>query len=222
MILYIVPKYLKNANFCQPNKKNQNFLLKFCSSIVSLSPKRTLSKNKCHNRKWTFFCCVRRNDGGQVPMWLIKKRISALLLLCYCLFFSACSSIPRVPISFLVQSQVNINSDGHLQALPVRLRIYQLSDISQFKEATFKALWKMDKAVLANSLISVKEITVLPSMKESITLTRAEGANYIGVIALFRKVKTAQWRAYSKIDSQAKSLIASMKISVSGNKVRLK
>ena len=80
----------------------------------------------------------------------------------------------------------------------------------------------MDKAVLANSLISVKEITVLPSMKESITLTRAEGANYIGVIALFRKVKTAQWRAYSKIDSQAKSLIASMKISVSGNKVRLK
>ena len=51
----------------------------------------------------------------------------------------------------------NLNLNQYDEALPVVLRVYQLSDIQSFKTATFEDLWKSDKSVLSNTLITVEE-----------------------------------------------------------------
>ena len=137
-------------------------------------------------------------------------------------FLFACSSLPVVPVSFNVKSADNINGYINETSLPVRLRIYQLSELSPFKEATFRELWKLDKQVLGDSLIAVDEITITPHSTVSIKIERQDKTTYIGVFAVFRHPELGKWRAYQKVSSQASSLLSSTSIAVNGNSVRVK
>lgn len=134
----------------------------------------------------------------------------------------ACSGVSLVPVSFNIASSSLINSSENETSLPVRVRIYQLSELNKFKDATFRELWKMDKQTLGDTLISSKELTVTPSLHSKFKLDRQTKANYIGVMALFRHPELGKWRAYQKVDSQASSLISSMTVRIDGNSVRIK
>lgn len=131
-----------------------------------------------------------------------------------------CTNLSLVPISFHIKAKNNLNTDQYRQSLPVQLRIYQLKELSSFKEATFKQLWKQDKQILADSLVSVKELTVMPSSKLKLKIERAPATKYIGVIALFRESYRAHWRAYQPVHSQVSALMTSMHLSLSSSSVR--
>ena len=135
---------------------------------------------------------------------------------------TSCSKVGIVPVSLTVAGDKVINSSESESSLPVRLRLYQLSDLTKFQDATFRELWKMDKQTLAESYISSQEFTVAPDSKAKLKFDRQEKANYIGVVALFRHPELGKWRASQKISSQAASLISSMSVTVNGNSVRIK
>ncbi len=147
-----------------------------------------------------------------------KSWLICLTALC----LGACSSMAIVPVAFNITATNNINSYEHESALPVRLRIYQLADLNQFKGATFRELWKMDKQILGDSFVSMKEITVTPGLKNKLKISRQDKTNYIGIIAIFRHPELGKWRAYTKVSSQASSLLTSMSVSLNGNSVSLK
>ena len=149
----------------------------------------------------------------------IFRGVRIFLIILSVILATACTSIPRVPVSLTVTSKPNINSGPSLTALPVRVRVYQLRDINEFKDATFKELWKMDKSILGDSFISVKELTITPASKQKLKISRDEDTQYIGVVALFRKPQLSKWRVYKRVDWQAKSLISAMNIYVAGNTI---
>lgn len=131
---------------------------------------------------------------------------------------TACTS---TQVKLDVSATDNLNLNEFDEALPVVLRIYQLTDVQGFKTATFEELWKSDKSVLANSLITVAEKTVNPSDKLSIDFEQAEGAKYVAVLALFRDRSDENWRVYHELDSGTVQLSTSLDVLLTSNAISL-
>jgi type VI secretion system protein VasD len=130
----------------------------------------------------------------------------------------ACTS---TQVNLDVSATDNLNLNQFDEALPVVLRVYQLSDIQGFKTATFEELWKSDNSVLANSLITVEERTVNPSEKINIDFEQAEEAKYVAVFALFRDRSDDNWRVYHELDSGTVQLSTSLDILLTSNAITL-
>ncbi|WP_448565356.1 type VI secretion system lipoprotein TssJ [Thalassotalea ganghwensis] len=131
---------------------------------------------------------------------------------------AACTST-QVKLDVVATDNLNLNQFD--EALPVVLRIYQLSDIQGFNSATFEQLWKSDKSVLANSLITVEERTVNPSDRLTIAFEQAEEAKYVAVFALFRDRSADKWRVFHELDSGTVQLSTSLDVMLTSNSVSL-
>ena len=143
----------------------------------------------------------------------LVKLITILLL--SATLFSCVSTKVKLDVS----ATDNLNLNQFDEALPVVLRVYQLSDIQSFKSATFEQLWKSDKSVLANSLITVEERIVNPAEKLNITFEQADGAKYVAAFALFRDRADDNWRVYHELDSGTVQLSTSLDIRLTSNAV---
>ncbi len=93
-------------------------------------------------------------------------------------------------------STKRLNSDEEGAALPVMVRVYQLQSKDKFEQATFKSLWKNDKEFLGEDLLERKDITLHPDSEVVLDLEveTKKGANYLGVMALFRQPEGDSWR----------------------------
>ncbi len=136
----------------------------------------------------------------------------------FAILMTACTS---TQVKLEVAATDNLNMNRFDEALPVVLRVYQLSDIQSFKTATFEELWKSDKSVLANSLITVEERTVNPSEKLTIKFEQAETAKYVGVFALFRDRSDDNWRVFHDLNSGTLKLSTSLEVLLTSNSVKL-
>jgi len=151
-----------------------------------------------------------------------KIYLPTIIFYCIILLLNSCSSLPLVPISYQIKSSTNLNSDDYESSLPVLVRIYQLSDIASFREATFRQLWKSDKQILGDSFVSVKSLTIPPGQNITIKQDRNNKTKYIGLLALFRHPELGRWRSYKQVSSQASSLLTSMNIYLTANSVSIK
>lgn len=146
------------------------------------------------------------------------KLVKSLTILAVALSLFACSS---TQVKLDVSATDNLNLNQFDEALPVVLRVYQLSDVQGFKTATFEELWKSDKSVLANSLITVEERTVNPSEKVNINFEQATEAKYVAVFALFRDRADENWRVYHELDSGTVQLSTSLDVLLTSNAITL-
>jgi len=143
-------------------------------------------------------------------------KLLALIVIAYSLV--ACTS---TQVKLDVSATDNLNLNQFDEALPVVLRVYQLSDVQGFKTATFDELWKSDKSVLANSLITVEERTVNPSEKINVNFEQAEEAKYVAIFALFRDRSDENWRVFHELDSGTVKLSTSLDILLTSNAITL-
>lgn len=118
----------------------------------------------------------------------------------------ACTSSVKVT---LVSSD-HLNPDKNGKSLSVIVRVYQLSSKDRFEKADFLSLIKADQRVLDKDFLSRREVTLLPNSKEVIQEDRKDGAQYIGVMALFREGDQV-WR---KVVALKDLWIKSIKLSV--------
>lgn len=113
------------------------------------------------------------------------------------LSLGACgSSTPdptTVAMSITASSSINPNSSS--EPSPVVLRIYQLKSDSAFKAAEFSELFYGDRKVLGADLLGQKEYNVKPGDKLTYDDTVSPETRYIGVVAGFRDIDNATWRA---------------------------
>lgn len=95
-----------------------------------------------------------------------------------------------------MQGTKSLNQDESGDPLPVIVRIYQLRGREKFDQATFKALWKGDKDALEGDLVDRKEFTLHPESKEDVEVEvdKTKGAQFFGVMALFRKPEGTTWK----------------------------
>jgi len=132
------------------------------------------------------------------------------------LLLSGCSS---TDVRLNLSASSDLNSNNHNEPLPVIVRVYQLSDVKSFRNATFDQLWKADELILGSALVDKQELTIKPDAKLDYEFVQADGAEYIAMFALFRNVEKNRWRWLHKLDGGALSLDTEFNIQLMNNKI---
>jgi len=114
----------------------------------------------------------------------------------------ACTSSVKVT---LVSSD-HLNPDKNGKPLSVVVRVYQLGSKDRFEKADFLSLVRADQRVLDKDFLARREVTLLPDSKEVIQEDRKDGAQYIGVMALFREGDQVWRKAVALKDLWIKSI----------------
>ncbi len=144
------------------------------------------------------------------------KRAKALPSVLILLLLSACSS---TDVRLNLSASADLNSNNYSEPLPVIVRVYQLSDVKAFRNASFDQLWKADELVLGSALINKKELTVKPNAKLDYEFVQADGAEYIAMFAMFRHVEKENWRWLYKLNGGTLSFDSEFNIKLMNNKI---
>lgn len=97
-----------------------------------------------------------------------------------------------------VSAAANVNPDARGRPSPVLLRIYELKSAAPFEAADFVALYEKDQSILGAEIVVRDELTLSPG--ESRSVRREAGASkYLAVMAAFRDLERARWRAVSPL-----------------------
>jgi type VI secretion system protein VasD len=81
------------------------------------------------------------------------------------------------------------------QALPIVVRLYELKAQGAFSGADFFSLYEREAKTLGPELIAREELTLSPGQTRPIVKPLDPQARYLGVLAAFRDVDRATWRA---------------------------
>lgn len=121
---------------------------------------------------------------------MLIGRNSLFVMMVVVLLSAGCGNMVKVG----VKSDNDLNIVGSGNALPVVVRVYQLSDDVGFKNAAFRDLWKKDAEALGPALLSVKEVTLQPESKEKITFALDPKTKFVAGFAIFRNPHAAKWK----------------------------
>jgi type VI secretion system protein VasD len=119
------------------------------------------------------------------------------LVLLMTLMLSACASHPpdeRVPTRISLTAGKDVNPDINGRPSPVVVRIFQLHGDAEFLGADFFSLYTKEKESLGASLIASQEFELRPGEHLDTKVPLAKDARYVGAIAAYRDLSTAQWR----------------------------
>jgi type VI secretion system protein VasD len=140
-------------------------------------------------------CMHCRNESGSARRLL---RAAALVCAASALTPACAGAAPtcKVPkaVELEVETSDRMNQDADGRSLPTLLRIYQLSDLSILQMATFEDIWERAKETLGKTLVGVEELTTYPGQVVVRHFDRAEKADFLVGVAIFRNPIGATWR----------------------------
>lgn len=112
---------------------------------------------------------------------------------------SACSSPPPPPPPTLVElsftAAADVNPDPSDRASPIIVRYFQLAGTSAFEKADFFQIHDKEAAFLGPDLITREEVPMVPGATQKASFEAKAGTKFIGVIASYREIDKAEWRA---------------------------
>lgn len=94
-----------------------------------------------------------------------------------------------------VVATADVNRDPSGRALPIVVRLYELRTEGAFAAADFFSLYEKESATLGPSLIAREEVTLAPGQQKLVTRMQSPEAKQLGVLAAFRDIDRAAWRA---------------------------
>lgn len=128
----------------------------------------------------------------------IEAGLLALASLAYAAL-AGCGGPPPPPpptvAALTMTAAADTNPDTGGNAAPVTVRIYQLASTAAFEQADFFQLYNNDQAVLGADLLGRDEVTITPGGSQQLVKDLKPGATAIGVVAAFRDIQHANWRA---------------------------
>lgn len=127
-------------------------------------------------------------------------RASALATLCT-LALAACGGAKPIKpteahAQLIVSSDANPDSTG--RASPIVVRLFQLRNDGEFATADFFALYDKEKETLGASYISREEYVLNPGETRALEVAVNPEARFIGALAAYRDIRSAQWRAVTR------------------------
>jgi type VI secretion system protein VasD len=125
------------------------------------------------------------------------RTIPIAFLMMGCVWIVACSSAPPKPqiVKLTFIASPDVNPDSQNRASPVVVRLYQLKDDAAFKDADIFTLFDKEQATLAAALVSREEYELAPGEHRNVELKLSHDAHFVGVVAGYRDIRNAQWRA---------------------------
>ena len=102
---------------------------------------------------------------------------------------------PPSKLSIRIVAAARLNPDSKARSSPVVVRVYELKSVNQFSSTDFMSLFEQDKTVLANDIVTREEFVIRPGATQTIDKLLPPETRAIGVMAAFRDLNRAKWRA---------------------------
>lgn len=119
-----------------------------------------------------------------------------------------CAGSPDPTVAIIsVTAAADANPDAQGRASPVMLRVYELRSRAGFDGADFFSLYSADRQTLAADLAGKHEQIVTPGASAEIRRAPAPDVRYIGIVAAFRDIERARWRAAVELAPNQTTLI---------------
>lgn len=128
-------------------------------------------------------------------------RPAAAGMLVMLLALAGCAtSSPQRPVQVRTQlsAAVDINPDASKRASPLVVRVFELRNDAAFNGADFFALYERERQTLGEALIEREEFVLQPGSKQELRLSIARDTRFLGVVAAYRDISAARWRALVK------------------------
>lgn len=98
-----------------------------------------------------------------------------------------------------IAAATGLNPSINERPSPLLLRIYELRSATAFSQADFMALYQSDQATLAADLVAREEVMLQPGEMRPYNKQLSPDTRFIGVVAVYRNVERATWRAIVQV-----------------------
>ncbi|HEV7914610.1 MAG TPA: type VI secretion system lipoprotein TssJ [Albitalea sp.] len=102
---------------------------------------------------------------------------------------------PPPKLAIRIVAAPGLNPDIRGRASPVVVRVYELKSTAPFDAADFMSLYAQDRTVLGGELVAREELVLEPGETKAIGKLLAPEVRGLAVVAAFRDIERAQWRA---------------------------
>ena len=123
----------------------------------------------------------------------------------------ACSSLPWPKFPTKIDSKIlasfEINPDANGRPSPLVIRVYELKSQGSFNDADFFKLYDEEEATLGGDLLTRAEFELSPGEGREIAHKAHEQARYFAVVAAYRNIDNAQWRASTALELNKKNTL---------------
>jgi type VI secretion system protein VasD len=141
-----------------------------------------------------------RLETGEVAVTVASGKLwPAILLILSGALVAGCSKPPPPPpptmveLSFVASPDVNPDPGG--RASPIIVRYYQLAGTGAFEKGDYFQIHNKEAAVLGADLLAQEEVQLLPATTQKTTFEAKKDTKFLGVIASYRDINHAVWRA---------------------------
>lgn len=112
-----------------------------------------------------------------------------------------CAPPPKPPavLTLTMIGSADQNADASGKASPLAVRIYQLTQTAKFERSDVFALTEREAATLGQDSAGSQEFVLSPGETQTKTFELKNGVQAIGIVALYRDIDRAQWRAVSPV-----------------------
>ena len=140
-------------------------------------------------------------------MTILTRIISTVLLVAAVSLLGGCGSGPPPPpppppptlVELTFTAAADVNPDPSGRPSPIFVRFYQLGATETFATVDYFQLHDKDSAILGPSLLDRQELPLTPGESQTIKFTPKPGTVAIGVVAAYRDIDHAQWRAQAPV-----------------------
>jgi len=120
------------------------------------------------------------------------------LLLPAALLLARCSPAPKPPpvLTLTMVGSADQNLDPGGKAAPIAIKVYQLTATAKFASSDWTSLTEGEQTTLGqDEAAPSQQFVVAPGETQTQTFTLKTGVQNIGIVALYRDIDHAQWRA---------------------------
>ncbi len=133
--------------------------------------------------------------GGWWRRWWSGSAFLAAMLVV------GCASAPKpAKINGKVEASASVNPSASQRPSPLMLRVYELKSATAFNAADFMSLYQRDQAELAADFVARDEMTLAPGESRPLAKTLSVETKFIGVVAAYRDLEHARWRAIAAVE----------------------
>lgn len=133
----------------------------------------------------------------------VKYCLALGVLIC---LVAGCASAPKpakVSLNLVASNSVNPDLEG--RPSPVVVQVYRIRAADAFNNARFFELYDDAEQVLGQDLVGVTEIEMSPDSNRTLSVEgMTADTRYIGVLAAYRDIDEARWRAIVETPSGEK------------------
>ena len=128
--------------------------------------------------------------------------VAVALALCGC--FSKGPAKPAPPpaptvVEVTLAASADVNPDARGRPSPIMVKFYELKSLTAFQAADFFTIFDRDKDILGSELTMRNEFSLAPNDRQVFTREPQAETKFIGVIAAYRDIDRAIWRASYEI-----------------------